>query len=261
MKFSEPENRTCAKCAQTFEHFEWLRDDGKPIEGVGIDDDENLVTAPASDPAVVYCDPCIVRLNKELSAQEERKKKIAKATAKWEATVPKEYRATKRHFPGFPVELLELCLGWARGVKVSAEEHRLCLGLVGESGLCKTRVMALVAKQLLWKEKGLHWINSSQFQWCCQNQFGDNSKKAGAVLELCLKTPYLVFDDIGSLKSTETVCDNLYALLERRTAKGLPILWTSNESIDEMLAGSGITEKARKRNVSRLGGFSNIIEI
>jgi len=57
------------------------------------------------------------------------------------------------------------------------------------------------------------------------------------------------------------VCDHLYALLEARTANVLPMLWTSNETVGEMLAGKALTEKARKRNLSRLAGFSNILEL
>ena len=104
--------------------------------------------------------------------------------------------------------------------------------------------------------------NSSQFQWSAQHQFSDaNGKAAASWLQTYRKAGVLVFDDIGSLKGTEAVSEALYALLEYRTTRELPILWSSNETISEMLPGKKITELARKRILSRLGGFSNIIEI
>lgn len=39
------------------------------------------------------------------------------------------------------------------------------------------------------------------------------------------------------------------------------MLWRSNETVGEMLAGKALPEKARKRNLSRLAGFSNILEM
>ncbi|MFD2303980.1 hypothetical protein [Roseibacillus ishigakijimensis] len=267
LRFSEPEIRVCARCGDEFEHFDWLSPDGKPITGL-VADEEGQITAETDESESVYCDPCIEQLNEDLKREQERRARIERCAKRWESAVPAVYRETKKDYPGFSLRLLAQSMSWSRGEiplnrrkEPLFDELRLFFGLIGESGRCKTRVLALVAKQLIWEEKGIFWINSSQYQWCCQNQFGEHSKKAQAVLERCLRTPYLFFDDIGSLKSSGTVVDNLYALLEQRTAGQRPMLWTSNETISEMLAGDGITEKARKRNLSRLSGFSNILEI
>ena len=115
---------------------------------------------------------------------------------------------------------------------------------------------------MIWRGDFVTWVNSAKFQWCCQNQFNDHAgKEAASLLRIYQKTANLVFDDIGSLKATETVSDNLYALLEYRTANRLTTMWTSNESLKEMLVGKILTEKQRARSMSRLGGFSNIIEL
>lgn len=258
MKFTEPERRKCSRCQAEYEGFDWLGKDGMPITNFGIDEEGNAQTESDSNK---YCDPCIKTLNEELRAQEAERKKIERTKARWVECVPEVYRQTDTDFPGFPLGTFEAGRSWLNGGGVGKEERRLFFGLVGESGLCKTRVLALMAKQLIWREQKIHWVNSSQFQWCCQNQFGEESSKAKCGLSACLSAPWLVFDDIGSLKNSEAVSDGLYALLEKRTAEQKPMLWTSNETIAEMLPGERITEKARKRNLSRLGGFSNILEL
>jgi DNA replication protein DnaC len=104
------------------------------------------------------------------------------------------------------------------------------------------------------------WLNSSRFQWACQHQFDDASKaEANTWLRRYRAASWLVFDDIGSLKSSEIVADELYSLLEHRTSLEMPMIWTSNETIEEMLPK--LSEKPRARILSRLDGFSNVVTI
>ena len=234
------EQRTCTQCSRPYDHVPVMIDDFDMIA--------HFTT----------CDPCSALLERK-EAQAERK---AKAESAWESTVEAEYRNTSTDHPDFPRPIFKQCLNWMRGEKVNGIDPLPFLGLIGKSGLCKTRVISQVVKHIIWRGEFVTWVNSAKFQWCCQNQFNDHSsKESTSFLKTYRTTRNLVFDDIGSLKATETVSDNLYALLEYRTANRLPMMWTSNESLDEMLVGKILTEKQRARSMSRLGGFSNIISV
>lgn len=204
------------------------------------------------------CDDC----EQKQAENEERRAREKRALSSWEATVPKVYRETKQDHPDFPRSVHVACRSWLAGEGIGGNDRQLFLGLIGESGRCKTRVISQLVKLLIWRGESVIWVNSSRWQWDVQHLHDDSEKiDAAKRVKMAMEAPWLVFDDLGSLKSTETVCDNLYALLEARTANELPMLWTSNETVGEMLAGKGLTEKARKRNLSRLAGFSNILEL
>jgi DNA replication protein DnaC len=208
------------------------------------------------------CNDCTEIQEAAMEKERSRERWEAEARERWESTVEEEYRETSVDHPDFPKPLLSECLRWMRGETVMGSDNKLFLGLIGQSGRCKTRVASVVVKRLIWKRERVTWVNSAKFQWCCQNQFSDSyGREAQQQLRSYSKANVLVFDDIGSLKSTETVSDNLYSLLEYRTANRLRMIWTSNETLDEILAGKGVSEKARVRNISRLGGFSNIMEV
>lgn len=204
------------------------------------------------------CDAC----EEQASEREQRKKREERALNAWESTVPKVYRETRQDHSDYPGWAHAACRKWLDGEALGGNERCLFLGLIGESGRCKTRVISQLVKLLIWRGEHVHWVNSSRWQWDVQHLHDDSEKiEAAKRIKIAMEAPWLVFDDLGSLKSTETVCEHLYALLEARTANGLPVLWTSNETVGEMLAGKALTEKARKRNLSRLAGFSNILEL
>lgn len=262
LRFTEPEMRICGRCREEFEHFDMI------IKRAHLEDEEvnqkipeNILLSEKDGDKDVYCDPCILILNQELTDQIEQKRKIRVAAEKWERTVPAEYRDTSIKHPDYSLTMHEEGRNWIRGYQVAETECRLFLGFVGASGITKTRVMARLAKILIWEEKDIFWISHSKFEEAAQNEFGDSAKRSKALLDRCFTAPYLAFDDIGALRTTEAIANKLHKLLEFRSSEKLPMIWTSNETIDEMLLGDRITRKARMRTVSRLAGYSNIIEI
>lgn len=209
---------------------------------------------------ITLCPECSERANEEY----DKKERERKALEVWRECVPETYRNTDIAHPDYIAQTttVRIAQSWLRGEVINGQEKMLFLGLVGKSGYCKSRIIAQLCKRLIWQGKHITWMNSARFQWCAQNQFSDeSSKEAKKWLKRCITTANLVFDDIGSLKATEAVSDSLYAILEHRTANGLPVMWTSNESESEMLVGGKISEKARERSISRLVGFSNIINL
>ena len=229
------ETRTCTDCGCRYTHTPLMMGDVDMIAHCST------------------CEPC----SEKAAAEEAKHEKQEKARIRWEQTVESEYRKTSTDHPDFPKAIYGKCLAWMRD-----PDRMPFLGLIGKSGHGKTRVISQIVKHMIWRGDYVTWINSAKFQWCCQNQFNDQSKdEAQRTLRMATKTAILVFDDIGSLKATEAVSDALYGLLEHRTANGLTTLWTSNETLDEILIGKHITEKARSRSTSRLGGYSDIIEL
>lgn len=201
---------------------------------------------------ITICHDCATELRNEM----DRKEKETSAKAKWETSVPAEYRATDITHQDYPLDLHKYALGWRK-----KPSSRLWLGIIGKSGIGKSRVASQLAKRVIWEGGFVLWVGSYQFQHAAQNQFSDiEGKECGKSLERMRKAPFLVFDDIGSLKGTEVISETLYALLEHRSACSLPMVWTSNEMPEEMLIGR-IGEKPRSRNISRLTGYSDIVEL
>jgi DNA replication protein DnaC len=238
---SKTESRQCEGCGKAYEY-----------EALTFNGTEVCVTS--------LCDPCAEKHNEKVE-QEQRK---ATAINKWTQCVPDGYRDTDINHPDYQARIKthDLCMRWVNGESMGQDGRRLFLGLIGDSGLCKTRIISQMVKRMIWRGRSVFWINSSQFQWSCQHLHDDSERgKASRAIKSARNCSVLVLDDIGSLKATEIVSDNLYAILEHRTTNKLPMIWTSNETLDEMLPGNKISEKAKRRNVSRLAGYSNIIGV
>ena len=229
--------RTCSECSKPYQH------------------DPCIINGTDMIAHFTQCDPCAASLH----AAAERKDRENNARNRWESAIPQEYRKTRTDHPEYPQTLHEKAMTWLKSAH--NEARRPFLGLIGQSGRGKSRVASQVAKRLIWNGGHSQWCESFKFQWACQNQFNDtNGRDADALIRQWRETANLIFDDIGSLKSTEVVCDTLYALLEYRSSRSLPMIWTSNETPEEML-DKVHSEKSRARIISRLKGYSEIIEL
>ena len=207
---------------------------------------------------VEICDECceINKMKAEKELVRNRLKRI------WEKTIPAEYRKTREdHAEYQKVWKVHLnAMAWINSGVINEDENRLNYGIEGSHGRCKTRIVSRMARLLIIDNKRVLWTDSEKFQWCCQNQFNDDHRKeASEHLQKMRKTPWLILDDIGSLKSSEIVSDNLYSILKYRTDNELRMIWTSNESTEQML--TGLSENPRMRIISRLVGYTNIITI
>lgn len=234
--------RTCETCKKEYEH--------EPLLVFGRDFASN----------VTNCPPC-----SEAQEEAEKRSALAKiAGEKWRKSVPKNYRNTDLEHANFKKVYAHYnsALQWFIGSDLGQGERKPFLGLVGDSGKCKTRIISQVAKKFIQRGENIRWVNSADWQWDVQH-LHDNYERIAATerIKSACRASVLVFDDIGSLKATEAVCERFYALLETRSNLSLTTLWTSNETVAEMLVGKNITPKARTRCTSRLAGYSNIIEL
>lgn len=206
------------------------------------------------------CDPCDQA--REARTREEIRKR--NALERYVKVVPLDYRNTDINHPAYVAQakMRSLAAAWMRGNAPNEEDLKMFIGFIGESGRCKTRLAAMMAKNLIEDGYGVTWINSYEFQFAAQNQFNNEfSQEAKRIIRSAQSASWLVFDDLGNLDSTRAIAKTLYAILEHRISSRRPMIWTSNEDVDQMITSESVSKEDRERVISRIIGNSNIIKI
>lgn len=190
----------------------------------------------------------------------ERSIHEAVAAAELGRVVPPAYRQTDINHPEFPVVVFRAARAWSRGGGVGSRPHHLFLGLVGESGAGKTRVMAQTIRTIIQGGRPCEWVNATRFQWSCRHEHSKGFRsEAGRSLELYRSHGVLAFDDLDKVDWDSKTEAKFYDLLEHRTAHAKPMIWTSCTSLDEL--GSHFSRRRRDPILGRLCGFSNLVRI
>jgi len=137
------------------------------------------------------------------------------------------------------------------------------LGFVGKPGECKTRAMFILLRRLIMDD-GVYCkaVSTPKFATLCANQFSDNfqaKEDAEKKMKSFQSCDVLFIDDLGKNKMTERAEVELYDLLETRTGKMIPTLWTANAASGELLA---MFSKDRGEAIlRRLAEFSKVISL
>ena len=200
------------------------------------------------------CDDCeeVERKAQERAQQIRRVKKL------YEREIPLEFRQTDKNHPGYSNNLE------SEVFERFSADSRQGIGIIGKSGVSKSRVMAMLARGLAWRGLNLVWVNASTYRDACDTADDFEREpserfRARKQLDRARFAKHLFFDDIGSLKATKNVIKHLHRLLESRSNNIMPIFWTSNESLEEMLIDA--EKKERARLLSRIEGKSHIINV
>jgi DNA replication protein DnaC len=250
-KITTDEIRTCEECSKSYQH------EPSFIFGPERDLNADLHTCPSCAPIVEG------REEKERIAREDEQLRQAKedaAKAAWLATVPPLYRETDTAHPDYPQAIHLKAIEWQKARQSGEGTPSLFLGLIGQSGRCKTRVVSQVIRQMIWKGHRCQWVNATEFQRLVQNQWSnDNGAKVRARLETFRACDVLTLDDLGKGRLTDTVAGVLYDLVEERTAQGRATLWTSNASLDDLIQMLPLDSGGPI--VRRLHEFSTIIQL
>ena len=215
---------------------------------------------------IEYCDPCADKHNDALDEKarkahedDAREQRAQFSRRQWEKVVPQKYRETDVNDARYPKGLHDVAKQWISGT-IKGNPSRLWFGIVGISGKCKTRVMSQVVKNRISHGKACQWVNATQFQWCAQNQHDNvDGAKAKRHLESYRSCDFLAFDDLGKQKWTDTVEALFYDLIEHRDSRCLPMIWTSNSTLEEL--GLMLTRDRADAITGRLAETSNIIEL
>lgn len=165
------------------------------------------------------CEPCDAAQAREEARKKEKQKHEARRQL-WLETIPERYRETDIEHPEFNKRLWHLVEKIPIGQK---------LVLIGPAGRCKTRIMALKAKQAILAGHRVAWCNANEFQDAAQTKFDKrDGAQARENLREWKRAGVLFIDDLGKHNWTETVEAAFYDLLEAREAHNRPTHWSLN---------------------------------
>ena len=135
------------------------------------------------------------------------------------------------------------------------------IGLWGESGLRKTRMLTLVLRACYLAGHRVAFAPAIRLGGAFQIMFakGSDGEEARALIRSAHRCEVLLLDDLGKEPMTVHVGAKFYELIEERTAHRKPILWSANMTGDE-LAGRMDPDQGDKI-VRRLLDYTELLHV
>lgn len=221
----------CEKCGDEFE--------GEPLTFNG-----KIIFTPK---ICVECE----RIARESDAMEERQRAKRARKREWEKICPPEYEDTDQaRLP--PTAPLANVLSWRFG-----PEGLLCFG---DSRTGKTRSCWVLVRRL-WIDEGRKLEALTEVAFSITGQ-----KLARTELDRWLTrlihVPVFFLDDIGHAATSGRALEEMYHVIEQRTAHKRPIIATTQFSQDEMETKSKVTQhqKTIAAICNRLREFSRVVD-
>lgn len=197
------------------------------------------------------CDPCLEKNLAESQANAAKTREDALERDFW-ASVPPLYQDTN-------IERLNPILG--REV-LTWEYDSKGLGIRGISGSQKTRAAVALLHKMKMQGKSVFFIKATDIARFAANQFSNDNEiqnEARRAIRSAHTCNVLLIDDIGKGRMSPASEELLYDILDKRSERKLPVIWTANatgEEIHKMLSqdrGDAI--------MRRLGEFTKVISI
>ncbi len=182
-----------------------------------------------------HCEICASKQR----AEEERRRREERQTViegQIRAQIPPDLLATDPAHPEFNGEL------WS-GVKSWRPGSEFWLGIIGASGLCKTRCMALLAAKAMRSGIRVTWSTANRLKDAASDRNHRErtvSLTARAHLEDCLHGGWLFLDDLGKNEWTPAFESQLFQILDHRKNHRLPLVFSSNchpEGFSQLISG------------------------
>jgi len=170
------------------------------------------------------------RANEDIVAKQQRK--AAKA-AEWQQLCPLDYRKTD----WTDTRLSTVCQTLAKDWWPAWDQEERGLGIVGTTGLGKTRAAYAILQRLHFAGIGVLAIDSISFARAASNYHDDDKiEKASArdLLRRAQNTKVLLLDDIGKEPATPRAASALHELLELRNRNHLPLIFTTERDGDTL---------------------------
>lgn len=178
------------------------------------------------------CDKC-TRQAKEAEAQKRTDERKRKRIETWEATIPLEYRQTDLDHPDFNMKL------WKAVQRMRLTDK---LALIGPSGRCKTRVMALLAWEYIRRDRRVGWCTANQFQWAAQREFDPvEGSEARRLMRHWKNCSVLFLDDLGKHRWTDTVESAFFDLVGYRHDHKQLTHWSMNNAPSDEVCRQTLT--------------------
>lgn len=171
------------------------------------------------------------------------------------AVIPPEMLATDPEDPRFNGKLWKAVSDWS-------PVGRKWLGIMGTPGMCKTRVLALLAKRLILEGRHVVWATACEFQGCVEDLASKRphiNEPARDRLQEIRNAGVLVLDDIGKNTWFPMLERHLFELIDYRKTHYRPVLWSANKTLPEMLKSGLLTEERAGPILGRLAEASRQI--
>lgn len=190
-----------------------------------------------------------IRRKEEIDARRRQLEREARLDV-----IPPEMRRTTPSHPGFNPSLWLRVQGWK-------PSDMKWLGIVGIAGQSKTRSLSLLARDLILDGHRVKWTTATEFQDRVDDLRGEPSERKEALqyMKEAKAAAILVFDDLGKNTWTPALERHLFALVDHRKTHDLPILWTANTPLLEILASGQLTKDRGAPLIGRLLEASKII--
>lgn len=225
------DSRACDLCGVKF-NFQGILNEGKKV----------LIPK--------HCPKCHVGVLQEAEA-DSRKISTGRRQAEWEAICPPLYRGSERDKLKIPGDVIDRVLAWMPQAKG--------IGLAGESGTGKTRLLFMLLRKLHFEQQvGVMAFTAKRFEGWCHRMF-DKDDEARQKIKAAKHRPVILIDDLGKEKYTERVESEFYDLIEHRTSHLLPIFWTANATGQQL--AERMAEDRGVPIVRRLREFSTVISL
>ena len=149
----------------------------------------------------------------------------AELKRQWYEICPALYQRTDPNHPAINQELLANLLEW--DPKTADGKG---IGLHGPTGGCKTRMMYLLLRKVLYSDTEVQAIRAVDLSRACWEMFGDDviGRKAREALQNMRHAQVLLIDDLGKERFTDRAESELFSLIDDRMMHQKPTLWTSN---------------------------------
>jgi predicted ATPase len=138
------------------------------------------------------------------------------------------------------------------------DNYGVNLFITGKSGSGKTVLASCIAKECIKNRIEFQWISFPSFLMELQNLYNKN-KDSDTPFELAEKISnfngVLIIDDIGAEKITDWVRQITYYIFNEREQRNLPIIITSNFSLEE------VAQQVDVRISSRIAGMCKSIKL
>ncbi|MCW1887694.1 ATP-binding protein [Luteolibacter flavescens] len=224
---------------------EGLRQDAAatgPLCGCGAPVDATLLEIRQWFPSLSpdLCSACYEAAERESAARVEEETELAERRhrlARLDATIPPEMLETRTGHVAFNGALWLLVCEWTPAT-------RRWLLITGLPGRCKTRVVSLLAKQMIMDGVRLVWTTAIELQVAVEDLRSNHHgtvEAARVALREWKHAAVLVLDDLGKNTWTPSLEARLFELIDHRKTRLLPTIITANTPLAELLRTKAIS--------------------
>lgn len=226
----------------------------------------------------IHCPECSERINAEYREDQRLKNEkkmgdsLARIRENFISATPAIFRATDTSHERFNTT------GWARVKDWEPTQEKPWIGLIGETGTCKSRMaytlagleierMARRSAESGWAPNGprqptFKFVSSYEINAVAARLNAPDFKDKHAareMLEHLSRVDFLMIDDIGKGRLSPQVASELFALIDHRYKNVMPMIWTANSTPEQIAAGMsedmGAPFAGRLNDVSRILKF------